>query len=84
MRVHRESRIPIFGLMLFCATLFACGADVAPSASPFATQLAPPETEPFPGRPWTFNGQPVSNEIVGLIAGPEHCGWERILLLTVG
>jgi hypothetical protein len=84
MRVHRQGPVSIVGLMLFCAMLVACGSDVVPSASPLATQLAPPDTLPFPGRPWTLNGQPVSNEIIGLIAGPEHCGWERTLLLTVG
>jgi hypothetical protein len=83
MGMHRYGRVPIVGV-LFCAMLVACGSDVAPSTSPLATQLAPPDTEPFPGRPWTLNGQPVSNEVIGLIAGPEHCGWERTLFLTVG
>jgi hypothetical protein len=64
--------------------LVACGSDVALSTIPLATQLAPPDTLPFPGRPWTLNGQPVSNEIIGLIAGRDHCGWERVLLLTIG
>lgn len=45
--------------------------------------LPPPEAESWPGDPWTFAGGLVGNDILTLALGPEACGYESVLLLTM-
>lgn len=40
--------------------------------------------EPYPGRPWQRDGAIVRQDVVGASTGPDHCGWESAVFLTVG
>ncbi|HYH92141.1 MAG TPA: hypothetical protein VD763_03195 [Candidatus Saccharimonadales bacterium] len=46
--------------------------------------LPPPPTAPYPGVPWTMDGRQVDTGVIALAPGPEHCGWESSLFLTMG
>ena len=83
--------------VMFAGTLLvamASGCGDAPAPEPAATDpavvipvdrvLPPPETVPYPGRPWTIAGRPAVRGSITLAPGPEHCGWESSLFLTVG
>jgi hypothetical protein len=42
---------------------------------------APPA---WPGRPWTRDGHAVPSAELAAAAGPEHCGWQSVTMLTLG
>ena len=65
--------------------LAGCGAPVVTFPPvPIQTELPPPEIKAFPGLPWTHGETRVSTRILMLKAGPEHCGWEHVAILTMG
>lgn len=46
--------------------------------------LPPPPAADYPGIPWTVGEGDVPGSVIALIVGPAHCGYESVLLLTVG
>lgn len=72
-------------------------ASPAPSLSPFPPPSSPPGVSPSPsadamffanqafrGLPWQRRGITVPADVAGVHTGPEHCGWQRAVFLTVG
>lgn len=37
----------------------------------------------YPGDPWTFHGKPVPTDVLSLTIGPEVCGYEDLVLVTM-
>lgn len=62
----------------------------APVQSPTAVVLSRSvadvagDAQPYPGRPWQRDGAIVRQDVVGASTGPDHCGWESAVFLTVG
>jgi hypothetical protein len=56
----------------------------SPLGSKEALLLPAPSTEPYPGLPWYKDGQRVPAGTLTLLAGPAHCGWQNLTLLTMG
>jgi hypothetical protein len=54
------------------------GVRAGSVAAGFDTPLA------YPGYTWTRNGNAVTPEELGTIAGPDHCGWQSATFLTIG
>jgi hypothetical protein len=91
MRGPRHVRPALAAVATVAIAIAGCTSDPSPlpSAAPPAVVepgplLDPPSTMPFPGTPWALDGRPVENDVIQLIAGPEHCGWQDVLFLTMG
>lgn len=81
---------------MFVILLLALGAcaSSAPEADPDAVSKEATGAlsseyryEEFPGSRWYGpDGEPVSHEtnIINVITAPEHCGWERAVMMHVG
>jgi hypothetical protein len=54
----------------------------AASGGSVAEYFSPPR--PFPGPTWTRNGRRVDGRELNSIAGPDHCGWERAVMMHLG
>jgi hypothetical protein len=64
-----------------CSSPTPSPSDPAPVASQVV--LRPPQAREYPGDPWTFDGRRVPTDVLALTVGPEVCGYEDLLLLTM-
>lgn len=67
------------------ASVAACGSS---GRQPVITRTTVAEVFasplPYPGYPWTHDGQEVSASEIVAAAGPAHCGWQSATFLTFG
>jgi hypothetical protein len=86
-------RLRVLGLGLVLTVACGCASERAgrsvaetepavASAASVAAYFSPPR--PFPGPTWTRSGRPVDGRELNSIAGPEHCRWERAVLMHLG
>ena len=79
--VGRSVAVLVFILIAACGSPTPSPSDPAPP--PPLVLLPPPEAREYPGDPWTLEGQRVPTEVLALTIGPEVCGYEDLLLLTM-
>ena len=71
-------RLAGFGAPVIVLTV-ACEGAPATRIEPLWTELPQPSIGA-----WSRAGEPVPRNILSLREGPEHCGWDSLVILTTG